>query len=300
VACPRGAATEPGRRGGAPVSAPVVAIVGAGNLGGALAAGLLESGAIPAERLRCVTATSASAAALTERLGVAAGVVGTYALAAVRGADVVMLGVKPPRVAPLLATLASELAPGAIVVSLAAGVDLATLVAAAPQGTPVVRVMTNTPVRIRAATSLITAPAGIDPRALATVEGLFAALGATHVIDETLIDAATALAGSGPAYLFLLAEALRDAGVALGLEAAVAQAMTATMLEGAARLLEDGAADPVALRAAVTSPAGMTAAAIAVLEARGLRGSALEALRAAVTRAGELAQHPDGGGPTNP
>ena len=281
-------------------ASPTVAIVGAGNLGGALAAGLLESGAIPPERLRCVTATSASAAALTERLAVGAEVVGTDALAAVRGADVVMLGVKPPRVAPLLATLASELAPGVIVVSLAAGVDLATLVAAAPAGTSVVRVMTNTPVRIRAATSLISAPAGIEPRVLATVEGLFVALGATHVIDETLIDAATALAGSGPAYLFLFAEALRDAGAALGLVPEVAQAMTATMLEGAARLLEDGTADPVALRAAVTSPAGMTAAAIAVLEAQGLRGSLLDALGAAVVRAGELAQHPDGGGPTNP
>ena len=272
------------------MSAPLVAIVGAGNLGGALAAGLLASGAVSAERMRCVTASAASAAALTKRLGGGAVAVGTDAIAAVRGADVVMLGVKPPKVAGLLATLASELTPGAIVVSLAAGVDLATLAAAAPAGIPIVRVMTNTPVRIRAATSLITAPTGIDPHALATVEGLFAALGATHVIDETLIDAATALAGSGPAYLFLFAEALRDAGIALGLESTVAQAMTATMLGGAARLLEDGAADPAALRAAVTSPAGMTAAAIAVLEAQGLRTSLLEALRAAVVRAGELAQ----------
>jgi pyrroline-5-carboxylate reductase len=291
-------------------AAPTVAIVGAGNLGGAVAAGLLGSGVVPAEQLRCVTASAASAAALTERLGVEAGVVGTDALAAVHGADVVMLGVKPPKVAPLLTKLAAELAPGAIVVSLAAGVDLAALAAAAPAGTPIVRVMTNTPVRIRAATSLITAPIGTDARALATVERLFAALGATHVIDESIIDPATALAGSGPAYLFLFAEALRDAGVALGLAPEVAQAMTASMLEGAALLLEDGAADPVALRVAVTSPAGMTAAAIAVLESQGLRASLLDALRAAVVRAGELAhlapdvprtaERPSGGGRTNP
>jgi pyrroline-5-carboxylate reductase len=201
-----------------------------------------------------------------------------------------MLGVKPPKVVALLADLASELAPAAVVVSLAAGVELAALADAAPVGTAVVRVMTNTPVRIRAATSLLTAADGIDPQALATVEHLFAALGATHVVDERLIDVATALAGSGPAYLFLLAEVLRDAAVTLGLAPEEAQAMAATTLEGAARLLGGGTQDPVALRAAVTSPGGMTAEAVRVFEDAGLRASAVEALRAAVDRAAELAR----------
>jgi pyrroline-5-carboxylate reductase len=288
---PVGAAVAPTPRGG-PVGerqGPVVAIVGAGNLGGALAAGLLAAGAVRADRLRCVTATPASADALSERLSVGPGVVGTDAHAAVHGADVVMLGVKPPKVVPLIAELAAELAPGAVVVSLAAGVDLATLGAALPAGTPVVRVMTNTPVRIRAATSLLSVAPDTDARALALVERLFGALGATHVIDEALLDVATALAGSGPAYVFLLAEVLRDAGVTLGLAPDAAQSMAATMLEGAARLLEGGEADPVALRSAVTSPGGMTAEAIAVFEADGLRATALKALRAAVARAAGLA-----------
>jgi pyrroline-5-carboxylate reductase len=192
------------------------------------------------------------------------------------------------------------LAPGALVVSLAAGVDLATLGAALPAGVPIVRVMTNTPVRIRAATSLLSVAPGTDTRALALVERLFGVLGATHVVDEVLLDVATALAGSGPAYLFLLAEVLRDAGAALGLEADAAQAMAATMLEGASRMLEGGEADPVALRSAVTSPGGMTAEAIAVFEAAGLRGTTLEALQAAVARAGSLATgHPDSDAPAN-
>jgi pyrroline-5-carboxylate reductase len=308
VACAGGAATQPGRFGGALVTSdPVVAIVGAGNLGGAVAAGLLDAGAVSAARLRCVTATDASAERLRERLGGAQHLVSTDAAVAVQGADVIMLGVKPPKVVALLTSLAPQLAPHVIIVSLAAGVGLAALTLAAPKGATVVRVMTNTPVRIRAATSLLTAPADVDPTALGTVGRLFAALGATHVVDESLVDVATALAGSGPAYLFLLAEVLRDAGVALGLDQDMAQAMAATTLEGAARLLGAGGEDPVALRAAVTSPGGMTAEAIAVLEAAELRTTMVAALRAAVDRAEELAQpsvgapgHPPGGGTANP
>jgi pyrroline-5-carboxylate reductase len=262
-----------------------VAIVGAGNLGGAIAAGLLDAGAVAPADLRLVTAHDATAAAIASRLGVAAG---TDVAAAVAGAEVVMIGVKPAGVAGVLPTVGAALAPGAVVVGLAAGVRLAALAAGLPPGTPVVRVMTNTPVRVRAATSILCAGPGIVAADLARVRGLVDVLGTTHVLDEVLMDAATALAGSGPAYLFLLVEALRDAGAALGLDPDVALAMAATTLEGAARLLAGGSEDPAALRAAVTSPAGATAAAIAVLEQAGLRDAIAGALRAAVARAEEL------------
>jgi pyrroline-5-carboxylate reductase len=262
-----------------------VAVVGAGNLGGAVAAGLLDAGAVAPSDLRLVTAHDATAAALAARLGVAAG---TDVAAAVTGADVVLLGVKPAAVAGLLPAVGAALAPGAVVVGLAAGVRLAALAAGLPAGTPVVRVMTNTPVRIRAATSILCAGAGTPAAAVARVRVLFDALGTTHVLDEALMDVATALAGSGPAYLFLLVEALRDAGVALGLDADAALAMAATTVEGAARLLAGGVEDPAALRAAVTSPAGTTAAAIGVLEEAGLREAVRRALAAAVARAEEL------------
>ncbi len=265
-----------------------VAIVGAGNLGGAFAHGLLDAGLIAPADLACVTASAASADALRARLpeGVS---VGTDASAAVLHADVVMLGVKPPKVAGVLRGLAPVLAADAVVVSLAAGVRLAELVAAAPAGQPVVRVMTNTPVRVRAATTMIAVADGVADEDVARIVTLCEGLGATHVIDESLMDAATALAGSGPAYLFLLVECLRDAGVALGLDVATAQAMASTAMAGASVLLEDGAADPVALRAAVTSPGGMTAAAIAAFEDAGLRDTVRAALSAAVARAEELA-----------
>ena len=262
-----------------------VAIVGAGNLGGAIAAGLLEAGAVVAADLRLVTAHEATAAALGDRLGAAAG---TDVAAAVADADVVLLGVKPAAVAGVLPAVGAALAPGAVVVGLAAGVRLAALAAGLPVGAPVVRVMTNTPVRVRAATSILCAGPATTPDAVARVRGLFDALGTTHVLDEALIDAATALAGSGPAYLFLLVEALRDAGAALGLDADAALAMAATTVEGAARLLAGGTEDPAALRAAVTSPAGTTAAAVAVLEEAGLRDAVRRALAAAVARAEEL------------
>lgn len=265
-----------------------VAIVGAGNLGGAFAHGLLDAGLIAPADLACVTESVASADALRARLpeGVS---VGTDASAAVAHADVVMLGVKPPKVVGVLRGLAPVLAADAVVVSLAAGVRLTELVAAAPTGQPVVRVMTNTPVRVRAATTMIAVAEGVADAHVARIVTLCEGLGATHVIDESLMDAATALAGSGPAYLFLFVECLRDAGVALGLDAATAQAMASTAIAGASVLLEDGAADPVALRAAVTSPGGMTAAAIAAFEDAGLRDTVRAALSAAVARAEELA-----------
>jgi pyrroline-5-carboxylate reductase len=265
-----------------------VAIVGAGNLGGAVAAGLLASGLVAPQELSLVTASAASADALRDRLP-AGVIVGTDAAAAVERADVVMLGVKPPKIAGVLRELAPVLAPGAVVVSLAAGVRLAELVAAAPAGQPVVRVMTNTPVRVRAATTMIAVAEGVKHADVARIVSLCDGLGATHVIDESLMDAATALAGSGPAYLFLLVECLRDAGVALGLDRTTAQEMASTAMAGAALLLEDGAADPVALRAAVTSPGGMTAAAVAVFEDAALRETVEAALAAAVARAEELA-----------
>ena len=262
-----------------------IAIVGAGNLGGAIAAGLLDAGAVAATDLRLVTAHEATAAAVGARLGVAAG---TDVAAAVAGADVVLLGVKPAGVAGVLPAVAAALAPGAVVVGLAAGVRLSALADGLPTGTPVVRVMTNTPVRVRAATSILCAAAGAPADVVARVRDLFDALGSTHVLDEALIDAATALAGSGPAYLFLVVEALRDAGVALGLDADTALAMAATTVAGAAHLLADGTEDPAALRAAVTSPGGTTAAAIAVLEDAGLRDAFARALAAAVAPAQQL------------
>ena len=269
-----------------------IAIIGAGNLGGAVAAGLVTSGVVAVDELRCVTRTDDGATRLRARPGLEGVTVGTDAGAAVDGVDLVMLGVKPYAIVELLHELGPRLAPGVTIVSLAAGVDLQTLRTAAPAGAQVLRLMTNTPVQVRAATSLVAAEADVDAAALARVVALSDALGRTHVIDESLFDAATALAGSGPAYVFLLVEALRDAAADLGIDRAAALAMASSMVDGAARLLAVSDEDPAELRRAVTSPGGMTAAAIAVFEQAGLRESVADALAAAVARAAELAAPP--------
>jgi len=275
---------------------PVVAIVGAGNLGGAVAAGLLASGAVAPDRLRCVTARPERASALQQRLQAIIPdapadlpVVGTDAAVAVRGADLVLIGVKPAAVSGVLAAIEPDLAPDAIVVSLAAGVPVAALEAALLPRRRVARLMTNTPVQVRQATSMVVAGSALGEDGLAAVVALSDALGVTHVIDESRMDAATALAGSGPAYLFLLIEALRDAGAGLGLDADVADAMAVQAMHGATTLLTVTGKDAAELRAAVTSPGGMTAAAVAVFEAAGLRSTAAHALAAAVDRAAVLA-----------
>jgi pyrroline-5-carboxylate reductase len=212
------------------------------------------------------------------------------AAGAVADAEVVMLGVKPYAVLDLLRELAPHLAPDVTLVSLAAGVGLDDLVAVAPAGAQVLRLMTNTPVEVRSAVSLVAAAEGVDAGTLDRVVALADALGTTHVLDEALFDAGTALAGSGPAYVFLLVELLRDAGVALGLDERSSLAMTRGVLDGAARLLAASDGDPVALRRAVTSPGGMTAAAVETFEDAGLRATVLDALAAAVARAAELAR----------
>jgi len=269
-----------------------VTIVGAGNLGGAVAEGLVAAGAVSVQSLRCVTRTDDGATRLRTRAVLADVRVDTDAAAAVDGADLVMLGVKPYQILDVLHRLAPHLIPGVTIVSLAAGVALDELRAAAPTGAHVLRLMTNTPVQVRAATSLIAAGDDVDPGALAGVVALSDALGRTYVIAEEHFDAATALAGSGPAYVFLLVELLRDAAVGLGLDAATALAMTGSMLDGATRLLVAADVDPAELRRAVTSPGGMTAAAVGVFEDAGLRATVAAALTAAVARAAELQAGP--------
>jgi pyrroline-5-carboxylate reductase len=269
-----------------------ITIVGAGNLGGAVAAGLVASGAVALDELRCVTRTPEGAERLRARAGLADLDVAQDAAAAVAGADIVMLGVKPYMIDDVLGELAPHLAPGVTLVSLAAGVTLDQLAKAAPAGAKVLRLMTNTPVEVRSAVSLLAVADGVDAETLTQVVALSDALGSTHVLDETLFDAGTALAGSGPAYVFLLVELLRDAGVALGIDAEASLAMTRVVLDGAARLLAASDGDPVALRRAVTSPGGMTAAAVGSFEEAGLRSIVVDALAAAVARASELRQGP--------
>jgi pyrroline-5-carboxylate reductase len=260
-----------------------IAVVGAGKIGEALLAGLLAAGRAPDE-LVFTERHPERAAELTARLGVAAVSTG----AAAEKADVIVVAVKPQDIAPVLAELAAVLQPGTLVVSLCAGLPTALFEKAFPEGTPVVRVMPNTPMLVGEAMSAISAGTYATDDQLAVVEEMLASVGRVVRVPEAQQDAVTALSGSGPAYFFFLVEAMIDAGILLGLPRAVAADLIVQSAFGAARMLRDSDDHPVILREAVTSPGGTTIAAIRELEKHGVRAALIAAIEAARDRSVEL------------
>jgi pyrroline-5-carboxylate reductase len=205
----------------------------------------------------------------------------------VNEADVVVVALKPQDVASALDAAGPSLGEHTLVVSIAAGVTIAELEAAAP-GRPVVRAMPNTAALVRTGASAIAAGSRAAETDLETAERLLGAVGIVVRVPERLLDAVTGLSGSGPAYVFLLAEALIEGGVLNGLPREVATALVHQTVLGAGRLLVDGEEGAEALRAAVTSPGGTTAAGLRALERHSVRGAVLDAVTAATERSREL------------
>jgi pyrroline-5-carboxylate reductase len=261
-----------------------VAVLGTGKMGEALLSGMLRSGTAPADVV--VTARRPErAATLRERYGVE--VLGT-AEAAGR-ADTLILTVKPQDMAALLDELAPHVPADRLVVTAAAGTTTAFIESRLAQGTPVVRVMSNTPVLVDEAMSAISAGTHAGEEHLARTESIFTPVGRTIRVPESQQDAVTALSGSGPAYFFYLVEAMTDAGILLGLPRQVAHDLIVQTAIGSAVMLRDSGEHPVTLREAVTSPAGTTINAIRELENHGVRAAMLSALEAARDRGRELA-----------
>lgn len=203
-------------------------------------------------------------------------------------ADVVLVAVKPPDVVGALEQTAAGLGTDALVLSIAAGVTIATLEAAAP-GRAVVRAMPNTPALVGQAATALAAGNHATAAHLDLAERILGAVGVVVRVPEEHLDAVTGLSGSGPAYVFLVAEALIEAGVLAGLPRDTADTLTRETLLGAATLLAQGG-DPADLRAAVTSPGGTTAAGLHALEEHGTRAAFLDAVRAAAARSRELGE----------
>lgn len=261
-----------------------IAVLGVGKLGEALLSGMLRSGRSAADLV--VTARRPGRAVeLTDRYGVAAV---TNAEAAAT-ADVLLLTVKPQDMGRLLDELAEQVPADRLVVSMAAGITTATIEAALAPGTPVVRVMSNTPVLVDEAMSAISAGSHAGEQHLALTEELLRPVGQTIRVPESQQDAVTALSGSGPAYFFYLVEAMTDAGILLGLPRQVAHDLIVQTALGSALMLRDSGEHPVKLREAVTSPAGTTINAIRVMEDHGVRAAMLAALEAARDRSRQLA-----------
>jgi pyrroline-5-carboxylate reductase len=261
-----------------------VAVLGAGKMGEALMSGLLRSGRTPSDLL-FTERHDDRAKDLTERLGVES----VAATEAATRAQTLLVAVKPQEIGALLDEIAGSVTPANLVISIAAGIPTSTFEKRLADGTPVVRVMSNTPVFVDEAMSAISAGAHADESHLARTEDLLRPVGKVIRVPENQLDAVTALSGSGPAYFFFLVEAMIDAGILLGLPRAIAADLIVQTAIGSAIMLRDSGQHPVQLREAVTSPGGTTIAAIRELENHGVRAALLAALEAARNRSQELA-----------
>ncbi len=263
-----------------------IALIGGGNMGRALAGGLVAAGHDPA-RLEVSDPRPEAREALA-RLGVR---VGEDNRAAAARAEVVVLAVKPQQVPAVAREIAPALAGRPVlVISVAAGVTTASLARWLGEGVAVVRAMPNTPALVGAGATALYATARVSRAQRERAEAVLRAVGLVlWVEEEALLDAVTALSGSGPAYCFLVMEAMEAAGRALGLEAEQARLLTLQTAYGAAKMALESEEPPETLRRRVTSPGGTTERALAVLEARGLRQAFAEALAAACARSRELA-----------
>jgi pyrroline-5-carboxylate reductase len=205
-------------------------------------------------------------------------------------ADVLILAVKPDQVSSVLTEIKPKFTSRHLLVSIAAGVPLAKMEAALPDGARVVRVMPNTPALVGASASAFAVGLSAQPEDAALVEKLFSSVGLALRVKESLLDAVTGLSGSGPAYAFLIIEALSDGGVAAGLPRDVATRLAAQTLLGSARLLLESGQHPGALKDMVTSPGGTTVEGLHELEKAGVRGALMNAVRAASEKSKRLGQ----------
>lgn len=276
-----------------------IAMLGLGSMNSAVLTGLLASGA-SAEDVVATTRSADSAQTRAEhhRVTVLAEEThdgpGTANTEAVSGADVVLLGVKPHQITDLCREISGALAPDAVVVSVAAAVTLEMLQQALPEGQPVIRSMPNTPLSVGRGVVGLAPGAAVAAEQTRTVVDLLSACGVVHVLEESQLDTLTGVSGSGPAYVFYLAEQLAAAGVERGLDPQLAADLAAHTVQGAGDMLvaglRDGGSDAATLRAAVTSPNGTTARGIEVLAAGGVPEAVRSAVAASAARSQQISR----------
>ncbi|MCB9591830.1 MAG: pyrroline-5-carboxylate reductase [Sandaracinaceae bacterium] len=263
-----------------------ITFVGAGNMAGALIKGLLHAGASQATQIWAVDVRPERLVELAEGHGIR---VGRDAREACAWADVVVLSVKPQVFDKVLPHVAEGVG-GALVVSIAAGVPIAAIEARLPPGTRVIRSMPNTPALVDAGATAIAPGTHASDDDLQLAKRVFDSVGLTVTLEESLLDAVTGLSGSGPAYIFLIIEALSDAGVKVGLSRYSAQLLAAQTVLGSAKLLIETGEHPGMLKDMVTSPGGTAIAGLHTLEAGGLRTTLINAVETATERARQLGE----------
>ena len=267
-----------------------VAFLGGGKMAEALISGLIRSGGRTADEIMVTNRREERAHELAGKYGITATLDNPEA---VRWADVLVLMTKPQDIEALLQQIREHVQPRDRVISFAAGVRTSFVEKQLPDDVPVVRVMSNVPVMVDEAMSVISAGRSAGEEHLAIAEELLGTVGKVLRLPEQQLDAVTATSGSGPAYFFLLAEAMIEACILLGLSRDVATELIIQTMLGSAKMLRDTGKHPVELREMVTSPGGTTIAAIRHLEEAGVRAAFLNAIDAARQRSLELAQGGD-------
>ena len=278
------AAAVDAQASGSGSAAPVLAVLGTGVMGTALLAGAVKGG-WSGERILAADANPEHGAQVAREHGTRA--VASVA-EAVAQADVVLVAVKPKDVAGLLETVSSQIRPGTLLVTIAAGLPISFFESRLPVGTPIVRAMPNTPAQIGAGVIAISPSPAAGEAELETAERLFSGSGVVVRVPEKDQDAVSALSGSGPAYVFYVVDALSEAGVLLGLTRKVALQLATQTVLGSARLLDESGDHPALLRERVSSPGGTTVQALRVLDERAVRAAFVDALQAAWEKSAEI------------
>jgi len=263
-----------------------VAVLGAGKMGGILLQALLKQNLFSADLIHATVAHKERAVALSTQWGID---VGTDNLAAAKQADLILVGVKPHQVAELLKQIQPALTKDKTIVSIAAAVKTDDIEEAAGIDLAVVRAMPNTPSALGAGAAALCRGRFVSDKQMELAKRLFETVGRVVVIEERLMNAATGLSGSGPAYVYVIIEALAEAGVKVGLPRDVATQLAAQTVFGAAKMVLETGYHPALLKDTVTTPSGCTVEGVLELEKGGLRVTLLNAVEHATARAKELA-----------
>jgi pyrroline-5-carboxylate reductase len=263
-----------------------VAVLGAGKMGGILLQAFLKENLFAADKIHATVGHAERALALSTQWGVD---VSTNNLEAVRQSDLILVGVKPFQVADLIAEIKPALTPAKTLVSFAASVKTRSIEEAAGMQIAVVRAMPNTPSALGAGAAALCRGRFVSDQQMELAQRLFETVGRTVLVDEKHMDAVTGLSGSGPAYLYIIIEALAEAGVKVGLPRDIATQLAAQTAYGAAKMVLETGYHPALLKDAVTTPAGCTIDGILELEEGGLRVTLIKAVMRATERARQLA-----------